>query len=265
MNLRQFFTLIFAAITFMVSAQNESGMIIGVNGGVNYSFVINQMNYGQKEMEYNKVSLRPAFGLHFGYDFNGSDILSLGVGMQKGGQFYKDSYGSGAELEKNIDLQYLAVPLTYMHVFGGKNKPSSGTKLFAVLGGQFNLLQKAEVTHKINGADATLYDFAVYKTDGSFTNANTAVLATLTGTDGKLDDDKELFNDSDIQAFAGLGVQSYFSENFFLTVDFRVGYSLTDLNKDAWHLDGFSDGKIQPYDSSNNAYGALRLGLSYKF
>lgn len=265
MSIRPFFVFIFLIAGIYLSAQNTNGFIVGVNGGANYVLVVNQMNYGQKEMDYNKVTIKPSYGLQVGYDFNGADIVTLGAGIQKAGQYYKDSYGSGAELEKNIDLQYLAIPLSYMHVFGGKNNPSSGTKFYVVLGPQFNILQDAKVEHKINGKEASLLAFAIYDTDGTFTNANASKLQSLVNADGNVANDKDLFQGSDIQGFLGLGVRHYFTDNFSLNADLRFGYSLTDINADKWQLDGFADGKVQTYGPSKNAYGAIKIGLNYKF
>ena len=265
MNLIKMFT--FSSITLLSagSVMAQGGFFVGVNASGNATIVANQMNYGQKEMDYDGVTFHPSFGVTLGYDLDGGNQLSIGAGIQQGGQKYKDGYGNGDQLEKEIKLNYIAIPLAYTHVFGGAKDPNNGTKFFVTLGPQFNLLQSAEVSHTVNGKDVTLSDFANHIAGGG--NAyqfNSAEILKLT-TNGEPADDKDLFNSMDIQGFLGIGIQSYLSESLFLTFELRGGGSITDINSDEWQLDGYKDGKRQDYEASRNVYGGLRIGLNYKF
>lgn len=248
-----------------LNAQAQGGLFLGVNASGNATIVANQMNYGQKEMDYDAVTFHPTFGAELGYDFNGGNLLSVGALLQKGGQKYKDGYSNGDQLRKEIKLDYLTVPVTFTHVVGGAKDPNNGTKFFISLGPQFALLQKAEVTHRVNNQDVTLEQFANHIAGGGAPyNFNSAAIAQLT-TNGEPADDKDLFQSLDIQAFIGLGIQSYLSESFFLTLELRAGGSITDINADAWQLDGYKDGQRQTYEASRNVFGGLRVGLNYKF
>lgn len=253
------------ALTLASESKAQGGLYVGLNASGNATIVANQMNYGQKEMDYDAVTFHPSFGLEVGYDLNGANMLSIGAGIQQGGQKYKDGYGNGDQLRKEIKLNYINIPITYTHVFGGAKDPNNGTKFFVSLGPQFSLLQKATVTHEVNGSDVSLTTFANHVAGGGDPyQFNTQAIASLT-TNGNPANDKDLFQSMDVQGFIGLGIQSYLSESLFLTLELRGGGSITDINADEWQLDGYKDGKRQDYEASRNVFGGLRVGLNYKF
>ncbi len=250
---------------FSMQSFAQGGLYLGLNGSGNATIVANQMNYGQKEMDYDAVTFHPFFGLELGYDLNGGSMLSLGANLQQTGQKYKDGFGNGDKLKKEIKLNYLSIPITYRFVVGGAKDPNHGTKFFIALGPQFSLLQKAEVTHNVNGKDVTLEAFANHVAGGGAPyNFNSAEINKLT-TNGEPANDKDLFASMDIQGFVGLGIQSFLSQSFFITLELRGGGSLTDINAEAWRLDGYKDGQRQKYAASRNVFAGLRLGLNYKF
>jgi len=253
------------SMSLSVESMGQGGFFAGIHASGNATIVANQQNYGQKEMDYDGVTFHPSFGIQLGYDLNGAHLLSIGAGIQKGGQKYKDGYGNGDQLRKEIKLDYISVPVTYTHVFGGAKDPNNGTKFFISVGPQFSLLQKSTVTHEVNGQDATLSNFANHVAGGGAPyQFNSVELAALT-TNGDPADDKDLFQSMDVQAFLGIGIQSYLSEYLFLTLELRGGGSITDINADEWQLDGYKDGKRQEYEASRNVFGGLRIGLNYKF
>ena len=253
------------ALFMAVESKAQGGFFVGLNASGNATIVANQQNYGQKEMDFDGVTFHPSFGLEVGYDLNGANLLSIGAGIQQGGQKYKDGYGNGDQLRKEIKLNYINIPVTFTHVFGGAKDPNNGTKFFVSLGPQFSLLQKAEISHTVNTKDVTLTSFANHVAGGGDPyQFNSQALASLT-TNGEPADDKDLFQSVDVQAFLGLGIQSYLSENLFLTFELRGGGSITDINADEWQLDGYKDGKRQDYEASRNVFGGLRIGLNYQF
>ena len=257
-------TLLFLLISYS-SAYTQGGFFAGLNGSYNATIVANQMNYGQKELDYDGVTFHPTFGLEIGYDINGGSQLSLGISSQQSGQKYKDGYGNGDKLKKQIKLNYIAIPLTYKFLVGGKKTPHQGTKFFVALGAQFGLLQKAEVTHNVNGQNTTLAAFANHIAGGGDPyNFNSNAIAGLT-SNGEPANDKDLFQSSDIQGFLGIGIQSYFTEKLSMSVEGRAYGSLTDINAEKWRLDGYKDGKRQTYGKSQNVAAGLRLALYYNF
>ncbi|MBK7739858.1 MAG: outer membrane beta-barrel protein [Saprospiraceae bacterium] len=144
---------------FTLQSDAQGGLYLGLNGSGNATIVANQMNYGQKEMDYDAVTFRPAFGLELGYDLNGGSMLSIGANLQQAGQKYKDGYGNGDKLNKEIKMSYFAIPVTYRLVFGGKGS-QSWNEIFVAVGPQISLLQSAEVTHQVNEKEVTLETFA---------------------------------------------------------------------------------------------------------
>ncbi|HPB52763.1 MAG TPA: outer membrane beta-barrel protein [Saprospiraceae bacterium] len=250
---------------FTLQSDAQGGLYLGLNGSGNATIVANQMNYGQKEMDYDAVTFRPAFGLELGYDLNGGSMLSIGANLQQAGQKYKDGYGNGDKLNKEIKMSYFAIPVTYRLVFGGKKDPNHGTKFFVAVGPQISLIQSAEVTHQVNEKEVTLETFANHIAGGGAPyNFNSAEIGKLT-TNGEPANDKDLFASMDIEGFVGLGIQSFLSESFFMTLELRGGGSLTDINAKDWRLDGYKDGQRQKYEASRNVFAGLRLGLNYKF
>lgn len=258
-------SFLFSLLLTCLQLQGQGSFFAGLNGSYNATIVANQMNYGQKEMDYDGVTFNPSFGLEVGYDFNGGSLLSIGAGIVNGGQKYKDGYGNGDKLKKEIKLSYLAIPVTYKYLFGGKKSPHEGTKFFVALGAQFNLLQKAEVTHTVNGTNTTLETFANHIAGGGDPyNFNATEIAKLT-VNGEPTNDKDLFESTDIQGILGIGLQSYFSENFSMSFEARAAGSLTDINATDWRLDGYKDEKRQDYNKSQNVSAGLRIGLYYNF
>jgi hypothetical protein len=263
-QLQLLFLLILAFVIVQTSTAQNAGFFVGLNGSYNMTIVANQMNYGQKEMDYDGATLNPSFGLTIGYDINGKSQLSVGAGISNGGQKYNDTYGSD-NLKKHIKLSYLSIPVLFTQVFSKTDKIEKGTKFFVRIGPQFSFLQSASVEHTVNDHDVTLEIFANYLAGGgNFLNFNADAIHKLV-INGEPSEDKSLFNSLDIAGVLGLGIKTYFNSNFSLDIELRGGGSLTDINADAWHLDGFKDGKRSAYGPSRNVFGGLNIGLNYKF
>lgn len=245
---------------------SQSSFFVGLNGSYNMIIVANQQNYGQKEMDYDGATLKPSFGLTLGYDINGKSQVSVGAGIYNGGQKYNDTYSGNDNLKKDIKLSYLSIPVLFTQVFSKTESIQKGTKFFVRIGPQFNLLQSATVDHTVNGSDVSLAAFANFPAGGgNFVNFNADAINTLVAADGNPDNDKSLFASTDIMGVLGIGIKTYFSSHFSLDIELRGGASLTDINAEEWHLDGFKDGKRQTYEVSKNAFGGLTVGLNYAF
>lgn len=266
-NVKQLFMLMCCLAGGNSVLAQDGGFFAGINGAFNGTIVANQQNYGQKEMDYDGATFKPSYGLELGYQLNGASSLAIGAGILESGQKYRDTYGDGDELAKDIKMTYISIPVTYKHLFGGKNKPNEGTKFFVALGPQFDLMQKAEVAHEVNGSETSLAYFANFNAgNGNFSNFNAVAIQSLTSANnGDPADDKELFENMDIKAFLSLGLRSHITSSLSLDFGIRVGGSLTDINTEAWRLDGFKDGQRQEYEASRNVFGGLQIGLNYRF
>lgn len=243
----------------------QGGFFIGAEGSYNMTIILNQQNYGQKEMDYDGATLKPSFAAFIGYDINGKTSILVGAGLIKGGQKYKDSYGNSDNLAKDIQLNYLSIPISVVQVFSGKDL-YKGTNLFVRLGAQFNILQSATVEHFVNDKVSNLQSFANYAAGGgAFINFNESKIKELTNANGDLDDDAALFQKTDIKGILGIGARSYLSEQLSLDIELRTGISITDINATDWRIDGYKDGKRQTYAPSRNAFIGINVGISYRF
>lgn len=262
------YTLLSVCFIFTGTLSAQDGkFFVGIEGAYNAHVIANQQNYGQRELDYDGVTYKPAYGVKVGYNFNGRSVVSIGAGFIQGGQkYFDDDYGNGDELKRTVQLKYLSIPITYRQIFSNTDNIYHGTKMYVEAGAQINLLQSAAVTHIVNGNDVTLLEFATYDTgDGPFTNPHESVIKENVEADGEPEEDADLFEDTDIRGFIGLGVVIYLSENFSLDIGLQGGISVTDINDDDWRLKGLHAGALHEYEPSRNAFGGLNVGLKYLF
>lgn len=236
---------------FMLQAQTSfyAGPVAGYYGQA----IINQNNYGQREMDYIYTD-NYDYGLMLGADFGNKHLIQLELVYKELGQNYRDQF-SGNLLEKELELKYLHIPLTYKFVVaGGSNGLNKGTRFFVGAGPYVGLLLSADMDLEVNDNDRSFYDFTTF----AINNNNLSALNELMpdrGTPAY----KDLYNSIDIGAVFGLGFQSFIAERFKITFEIRSGISLTDINATSWRLNN-TDGQYNP---SYNWFGGASLGAVY--
>lgn len=249
--------LLFSVITFMtLQLQAQTQFFAGINGGYVAKAIINQNNYGQSEMDYVQ-GYSPVFGLTLGVDLGNKHLVRLEPQLLSIGQPYEDQIGS-TMLNKDVQLDYIHIPLTYtLVVNGGSKGENQGVNFFITAGFYAGILNDASMDLSINDQTASLFQFS---TVGGG-NPNTAALVALLPGDGNVADYKEMYNSTDFGGIFGFGVQGFITEKLKFSAEIRTGASLGDINAETWRLNN-KDGLYEP---SRNLYGGLLLGLSYYF
>jgi hypothetical protein len=244
-------------ISGLLSAQTQ--FFGGVSGAYFSSVILGQQNYGQRDQA-SDYKFAPAFGLNLGVDFNNMHIIQLDPMMINIGANYKPSPAT-ANLDRNLALRYIHLPLSYRFVVkGGSNGQNKGTRFFIGAGLCFNILSGVDSETFINDREVSLYEYLTAVPSGGGTNRNIAALNQLI-PDRKNPEFKEMFNSMDIGAMIMLGGQSFLTPNLKLSYEIRAGVSTSDINAEAWRLPSFDNN----YDGSRNLFGGLQLGLSYYF
>jgi len=181
-------------------------------------------------------------GLPIGYDFNDVIGIQTEVNISKQGGAFKSSDGKH---QKEINLGYIQLPLLFKLTSGGDK-----SKFYMLIGAQYSILRTAETK---------------FITDGNNTDK------LLANTTERLDQYKKdyIINlktnnqvmKSDIGLVLGLGADIKLTDLFYLNAGLRLYYGISDLNQEAFR----KDSERAVYAASNNVFGGLNLGISYKF
>lgn len=212
-----------------VSAQK--GLELGVYAQPQNTWILNQEDLDKgAELDY-QTTIKTAYGVNVGFNFTNTLGIRSGLMLSTQGQKYKGE-GVGYSFTSEQKLSYIKVPVLLKF----NSNPSAKTSFLFNIGPEFGVLSKAQST-----SDGT-YLGANIKTDNDNTNA---------------------YNNLDIAAVMGLGLQANLGHNLNLNFMFRFSYSIMDIeNKDAKNSVG---GAYYAPDrtKANNLIAGFQLGLNY--
>ena len=234
-----FSTVIFFLLFLSGPLMSQKQLYFGLAGTGLSSVITNQNNYGLVAMDY-KVPFGGSGNLNIGFDFNNHVGLKLEIGYTKLGQKYTDNVTNvikDSAFSRNIKLNYLQVPLLFKYRSGGN------TKLYLMVGPQFNILLSANQDYTLNGA---LYDT---------TKTNLANQKFVVGQSSI----KERFSTLDIMARIDFGVDIALAKNLYLNAGLTLAYGLLDINASDWRIKDHTG----TYHASHNGYGGINVGISY--
>jgi hypothetical protein len=228
--------LLFAAGPLMSQKQ----FYFGIAGTGLNSWITNQNNYGQPEMDY-MITFGGGANANIGFDFNSHIGLKLEVGWQMLGQNYKDTRNEdnvNVNYTRNINLSYLEIPLLFKYKTSGEI-----ARFYVDAGPQFNLLLSAKQKYyKMGETDNDI----VYDLDGK---------PTLIGEETITD----RFESIDILGRLDLGVDITLVENLFLNAGLSFGYGFLDINASNWRVKDSSGN----YNPSHNIFVGFNVGINY--
>ena len=176
-------------------------------------------------------------GFNFGVDFGKKFGLQLETIKAAQGQIYKviDSYDNIVG-ERNIDLEYLQFPLLMKMMSGG----DATTRFNFQMGPQLSILQGGLETIKYaqsiqNIPDgATIPAGATQNADGTY---DVPEMPTTTLLSSKAENEIQKFKDKQVEIALGFGLDIDMLRNFYLSMNVRSNYSLTDMrNEDLLEL-----------------------------
>ncbi len=246
--------LTFSIFLFFQNQNLQAQVFVGGDAAYFLSTIVNQNNYGFSELDY-EFTGKPAFGLSFGYAGFNKHHVQAGVKLLRLGQKYSSKLDNVTH-SRNVELNYIMIPLSYKMVFGDTETNSYATRAFFSIGGYVSLLSRAETTWTLERDDVSLVDFHQSQ------NRNGNILGIIQLANGSdLEEDKDQFESIDFGVTFSLGVRTFLSEGMALNLELLSGYGLGDLNAEEWRLNNSSGA----YDASNNAFGGVQMGLHYYF
>lgn len=238
MKSKLFLFLFMACITAsQVSAQQDKHFEIGLQGGYGSVWIINQNNFGLREMDY-EYTWGGGYNFQAGYNFTENLGVFAEVGLLNQGQNYKDTWDNN-DIKREVTLKYLNVPVFFKYTYG-----ESRARFRLLVGPQFSFLQKAEQEYLVDGE---AFHSDIEDKEGKTFDAGAK-------------DITDRYNSSDISFVLDLGADIFLVENvFYLSAGVRMAYGLTDINADAYQLKNLEGN----YDPSHNAAVNFMFGLHY--
>jgi len=252
--------LLFVLMSFSVSVASAQRFFIGVDGGYYGKYIINQNNYGQREMDYDaSSSFVPTYGIQAGVSFNDSRLsLMTSLNFIEAGQGYKDSYASPSPftLEKNLKLKYMQIPVILR--FSTLNSERK-VGVYGEIGVYAGLLSKVDMDLKVSDLERSFAYFHSFAYP--YVNAESnAKLISQVNEDGTVDY-KTLYNSTDFGGLLGFGVNGWIGDHIMWEAGIRLHCSISDINAEKWRLKNPDN----EYKASRNAYGGLNVGIKYVF
>lgn len=226
--------------------------LLGLKAGYGTVSILNQNNYGQREMDYGPIFDLTA-GAFFSTQIGLSNHLVLEALWKKTGQDYEDIF-SGSTFAKQIDIQLIEVPIFIKHFFGSANNEEDRlteqpTGFYFLAGLSGSLILSVQYAHQINESPV---DFKTFYLQGG--NMHSAQIEANSNVEAS-----DLYKPFSVGFAAGFGYQKKLSEKVCLLIELRGGASLSDINEIDWRLSN----KELKYDASRHGYLTLSAGLGF--
>ena len=232
MKIRTFTTFIILVLFISTAfSQRAKKAEVGVKAGFGTPWVINQMNYGLPEMEYEYFWGYGFYG-QLGYNFTESFGLFAEIGYHKRGQRYYDNwrYYNKEEIQRKISMNYFDIPLLLKYSYG-----NTKARFRMLFGPQLSFLSSAKQTYTKNGQ--SLEGQLEEEFPGKFINKSGDPY------DPAASDIKDRFATVDVALVLDLGADMWIKEgSMYWSAGARYWFSMKDLNIDAYRIenpDGF--------------------------
>lgn len=246
--------LILSIFLFFQNQNIQAQVFVGGEATALVTHIVNQNNYGFMDLG-EEFTIRPAFGLSVGYAGFNKHHVQAGVKLIKLGQKYTKRIDEVQHI-KNVELNYIMLPLSYKLVFGDTETNSYATRAFFSIGGYFSILNRAETNWTIDRKKSDMISFFESTDPG----ADILGIAQLAGG-SDLEDDKDFFQSFDYGVLASFGFRTFLSEGLAVNFEFIGGYGLGDINAEAWQINN----SLGTYTASNNLFAGVQLGVHYYF
>lgn len=248
-----------------LGAQSYEATRFYLGGHVAGSFpwIVNQSNYGLPELRYKPA---PGFsgGLVAGMSFTSQHQVQIEVSYALHGQSYQENiYGGVFDMQKDIDISYIQVPLMYR--FGMKRAKDAifykdVTTFFFTAGVQPGFLIAENIDWKLDEQNVTWEDLYTQFSDPVYDYTNILQAPATSGN---------WYRHFDFGVAGGFGVQRFIKEKLLISLELRTYLGLLDINNDkpdqapdrTWRVPNRSN----VYGASRNFSAGLRLNASYIF
>lgn len=211
---------------------DQSGFNFGLATEINGTFIVHQQTYGKSRLMPYSPSIKFAIRGMFGYNFDASEGVVLGVGYCGGGQNYHDNL-DGMSYTKNVSLSYLQVPVMFKYVF-----TTEAIQTYTMAGLQIGFLTSSSVM--IN--DSLL---------------NPASLSQVHSSSSTF------FQSSDIGFRLELGEDFMLADNMFLNLGLESYIGLPDMNTSDLRKEFVFHSNYYSYKKSSNFIFGIQVGIHY--
>ncbi|HSI90874.1 MAG TPA: outer membrane beta-barrel protein [Adhaeribacter sp.] len=254
------------------TAKAQTGPYIGVTSSYNATWVLDQKLFDDQNYDSRSTWDDSPIGFTVGYKFSRNTNFQIELNKNTMGAEY-DILGSqvydGERTvigEKNIEIKYWSVPVLYKLTTGDK------VRFNFHLGPQFSFLTEGKEVNEFtstgilkitpNGTDLTAADAASHPNTTTTDPEIRSKSALYQQGENDERATKDDFNQTDIGALLGLGLEADIIGNLYISGNVRVYYGFKDIRSDARKAEAESRGY---YDSRNNATVGFQVGLHYRF
>lgn len=229
--------LITALLTFTVfvsaQAQTQNKISIGIEGATLATGLINQNPYGFDKLPVTKTNGNSK-AVSFAYQINSKLSLQSGVQLLNVGQNYVNLVDENHFNNRNIDLDYIQIPITIQNQLG-----EGSIKFIAGAGFSYSRLIASEFEENI---DTTLGE------------GDVTMLRTL-------ESDSKRFNKNQLSTNAYTGILLSISKKINVKATVLGNMGLTDINAKDYQYEQEWE---RPYKATKNISAGASIGLVFK-
>ncbi len=221
--------VLLSTATLRATDFNWQGFNAGAAASANGIFIVNQLNYGNKEMAY-KLTIYPAWQLAFGYNFTPHLGVQLNCTFAKQGQDYDETI-DGINFNRQVVIHYTHLPIFFKYMTG-----MGAAQLYAMVGPDL----------AFRGNYSSIFN------EG---NESTDQKAEMEPKDG------ELFTKTDFGINFSIGSNIRIAGNVYINAGIEIYDGFTDINSPAYRYNY----KSYTYGKSSNFYAGVNVGVHYLF
>ena len=261
--------LSFAAMIGTANAQkgviDVTGMHIGLQGGFNSVWILNQNNYGFQELEYART-FGFSTGLALGYNFKNNMGVQVDINYATMGQDYFDISKDFSNIDVNgdnkaekietyryVNLSYVQIPIQFRYQSVRTKKQI--ISFHAMAGPSLGFLSSADMYDEAD----TAFNGNLVLIPGDTIDYMVPEFAQTAGPESA----DAYFSGFDLGFNLAIGADIYVTEQLYITPAAKFYYGLTDINS-APTRERRKDMDVPAYTgASKNAFGGLSVGIHY--
>lgn len=234
---RLFLLLVFVYTSQLSIAQDKTEIEIGIVALPQAAWIFNKSDKDEIPTLNRPITYGYGGGIDIGINFKQMFGMQTGVFYSSQGQEYTRNSTTGWN-SRRVELNYVKVPL----LFRVNTGPYSTTNFFLSVGPQVSLLVKAKEFQ-----DGEEHDYTDFSMDPMTT--------------------EDLYKPFDIGMVLNIGTKARVNDRFFVTLGFRMDYSLLDIENKSYEYRALNESKQSFYSversSGRNMTGAFNIGFHY--
>lgn len=259
----------FLALFSVVNAQkgviNQTGLHVGLQGGFNSVWILNQNNYGFQELDYRRT-FGYSTGLALGYNFKNELGVQIDFNYATTGQDYFDISKDFCNIDVNgdnkpekvdtyryIDLAYFQIPIQFR--YQSERTKKQIISFHAIAGPSLGFLTSAKMRYEAD----TAYNGVLVEISGDSIDYMVPSFAQTAATESA----DAYFSGFDLGFNLDLGVDIYVTDNIYITPAAKFYYGLTDINSSPTRERRKDIDVVEYTGASKNAFGGFSLGIHY--